>query len=78
MFASQPETWADSQIVAVVELDMQKMRVRFVLAPEAIRERLLELECLRDHYGSGGASRTRWSTADRKVSNSEQFLEPKC
>lgn len=44
MFVSQPEKWADPYIIAVVELDVQKMRVRIVLAREAIRERLRELE----------------------------------
>jgi len=45
MFTSQREKWADDpDIVAMVELDMQKMRVRIVLAREAIRERLRELE----------------------------------
>jgi len=51
MFTSQPEKWADPHIIALVELDMQKMRVRFVLAREAIRERLRELEHPRDHHG---------------------------
>jgi len=32
---------------------MQKMRVRIVLAREAIRERLRELEHPRDHHGEG-------------------------
>lgn len=44
MFASQREKCADDQIIAIVELDMQKLRVRIVLAREAIRERLRELE----------------------------------
>ena len=33
-----------STIVALVELDMQKMRVRIILSREAIRERLQELK----------------------------------
>jgi len=44
MFAIQREKCADDQIIAIVELDMQKLRVRIVLAREAIRERLRELE----------------------------------
>jgi hypothetical protein len=36
------------QVVALVEFDMQKMRVRFLLAREAIRERMRELEHPRD------------------------------
>jgi hypothetical protein len=43
-FSSQPEKCAEPQIIALVELDMQKMRVRFALAPETIRERMQELE----------------------------------
>jgi hypothetical protein len=46
MFTSQREQWAQPQIIAIVELDMQKMRVRIVLAREAIRQRLRELEHL--------------------------------
>jgi hypothetical protein len=41
MFTSQRE---DPHIIALVELDMQKLRVRFVLAREAIREQMRELE----------------------------------
>ena len=44
MFAIQREKCTDDQIIAIVELDMQKLRVRIVLAREAIRERLRELE----------------------------------
>jgi hypothetical protein len=42
MFASARER-AEPQIIALVELDLQKMRVRIVLEQEAIRERMLEL-----------------------------------
>jgi hypothetical protein len=49
MFTSQREKYADSDIVALVELDMRKMRVRIVLAREAISARLRELEP-RDHH----------------------------
>jgi predicted MFS family arabinose efflux permease len=41
-----------------VELDMQKMRVRFVLAREAIRERMLELEHPRDRQKPASARST--------------------
>lgn len=44
MFTSQREECAHPDIIAIVELDMQKMRVRIVLARAAIRERLQELE----------------------------------
>ena len=44
MFVGQSKEWADPNIIAIVELDMQKMRLRIVLAREAIRERLQELE----------------------------------
>jgi hypothetical protein len=51
MVTSQGEKWEDPQILALVELDRQKMRVRIVLAREAIRERMRELEHPRDHQG---------------------------
>jgi hypothetical protein len=52
MFTRQREKPADRHIIALVELDMQKMRVRFVLAREAIRARMRELEhSSRDHHG---------------------------
>jgi hypothetical protein len=44
MFANQREECTDPRIIALVELDMQKMRLRIVLAREAIRERMLEME----------------------------------
>jgi hypothetical protein len=50
MFSSQREDQADSEIVALVELDMKKLRVRIVLRPEAIRERLRELEYPMDYH----------------------------
>lgn len=46
---SQAEHTADSHTVALVELDMQRMRVRIVLARDAIRQRLRELELPTDH-----------------------------
>ena len=50
MFTSQPEKRAVPCIIALVELDMPKMRVRVVLAREAIRERLRELEHPKDYH----------------------------
>jgi len=49
MFTIQREKRAEPHIIALVEFDMQKMRVRLVLAPEAIRERMQELEHAKDH-----------------------------
>ena len=49
MSTSQPEKCEDAQIIALVELDLPKMRVRIVLAREAIRERMLELEHSTEH-----------------------------
>jgi len=49
--SSQPEQWAELQIVAIVELDMQKMWVRIVLTRETIRQRLRELEHLSARQG---------------------------
>ena len=43
------EKYADSRIVALVELDMQKMRVSFILARDAVKERLRELKHPRDN-----------------------------
>jgi hypothetical protein len=40
----------DAHIIALVELDLQKMRVRIILAREAIRERLRELEYPTNHH----------------------------
>ena len=51
MFASQREKWEEPNIIALVELDMQKMRVRFVVARKAIRERMRELERPKDDHG---------------------------
>ena len=51
MFTSQRERDADPDIVALVELDMQKIRLRIVLTRDAIRDRLRELEHPRDHHG---------------------------
>lgn len=51
MFTSRHENRVVPEVIALVELDLQKMQVRFVLAREAIRERLRELEHAADHYG---------------------------
>jgi hypothetical protein len=50
MSTSQREKWEDRHIIALVELDMQKMRLRIILAREAIRERMRELEHPSDHH----------------------------
>jgi hypothetical protein len=44
MRPKERKKWTDSDIVALVELDVRKMRVRLVLARQAIEERLRELE----------------------------------
>jgi len=51
MFNRQREKWADTHVIALVEFDMQNMRVRIILAREAIRERMRELEHPTDHHG---------------------------
>jgi len=53
-FTSQHEKGGDPHIVALVELDMQKMRVHIVLSREAIRERLQKPE-----YRSGTTTGTQ-------------------
>lgn len=58
MFTSRHEKWSATDIIAIVELDMHKRRVRIVWAREAITERLRELEHSRDQHGDGEASRT--------------------
>ena len=50
MSTNQPEKWEDRQVIAVVELDMHRMRVRLILRREAIRERMRELEHPSDHH----------------------------
>jgi hypothetical protein len=52
MSTSQREKCEDAHIIALVELDLQKLRVRIVLAPEAIRERMRELEHPTEDRGS--------------------------
>jgi len=50
MFSSQREEFvAAPHVIALVEIDMRKMRVRLLLAHEAIRERMQELEHPMDH-----------------------------
>ena len=51
MFTSRREKRAEPDIIALVELDMKKMRVRVVFAREAIKERMQKLEHTRDHHG---------------------------
>ncbi len=50
MVTSQCKEWAAPHIVALVELDLQKMRLNVVLSREAITERLREM---RDLSGTG-------------------------
>lgn len=50
MLTSQREKDADRDIVALVELDMQKMRVRIALTRDAIRDRLRELKHSGEHH----------------------------
>lgn len=45
MLTSQREKWQEPRIVALVELDLQKMRVHILFSREAIRERMRALEC---------------------------------
>ncbi len=52
VFSSQLEIPAVSDIVALVELDIRKMRLRIFLARSAIRERLRELDSPARENGS--------------------------
>jgi len=56
MFTRQSEKFPASHIVALVELDMQKLRVRIVWAREAIGERMRELEHPKHDHGAPGCS----------------------
>jgi len=47
-FKQRDEPAAVPQVLALVEFDVQTMRVRFLLSHEAIRERMQELEHPRD------------------------------
>jgi hypothetical protein len=51
MFTGNEKIGPERDIIALVELDIQTMRVRFVLAREAIKERMRELEHTGDHHG---------------------------
>jgi hypothetical protein len=57
MFSSQREEWvAEPHVIALVEIDMQKVLVRLLLAREAIRERMEELEHPGDHRAQPAVS----------------------
>jgi hypothetical protein len=58
MLTSRCDKYADPDIVALVELDMQKMRLRIVLTRDAIRRRLRELERPSDHLAQRGGIET--------------------
>ena len=51
MFTGNEKIGPERDIIALVDLDIQTMRVRFVLAREAIKERMRELEHTGDHHG---------------------------
>ena len=68
MFTSQREEWEEPHIIALVELDMQEMRVRFALSREAIRERMRELDHPTDHRGEHEALHDRRITAQAPTS----------
>lgn len=45
MFLRQRQDEPPAQdVIVIVEFDLQKMQVRFLWSPDAIRERMLELE----------------------------------
>jgi hypothetical protein len=69
MFSSRREKWAAPEIVALVELDLQKMRLRLIWAREAIRERLQELEVPGDHRGSLKATQRIENDCETKGGN---------
>ena len=71
MFSSRREVWANLNIIALVELDLQKRRVRIVLAREAIGERLRELRHAEGITVKRIALRTRGITADPKLERKE-------
>jgi len=66
MVTNQCKEWADPHIIALVELDLQKMRLHVVLSREAITERLREM---RDPSGIG----TGTSAGPAPCRISEQF-----
>ena len=51
MPTSQREPYTEHDVVALVELDMQELRLRFFIGRKATRERLRELERPRDRDG---------------------------
>ena len=53
MFSSPREACESLNIIALVELDWRKLRVRFLLERRAIRERMRELEHPSDHTSMG-------------------------
>jgi hypothetical protein len=66
MFTSQRERREDSEIVVLVDLDMQKMQVHIVWSHEAIRERLREL-------GTSFRDQHRAFQGVRHMSHNSQF-----
>jgi hypothetical protein len=67
MFTRQREKGRDPHIVALVELDLQKMRVHIVSSREAIRERLQKLEYpLRPTPGTSGRATCLEEPTNRK------------
>jgi len=66
MFTSKSAKWEDGHITALVGLNLQKMRIRIVLARKAIRERLREREHPRDHHRERHGMDARRMTTDLK------------
>jgi hypothetical protein len=59
MFTSRRENWSDTDIIAMVEFDMRKRRVRIFWARDAITERLRELEDTSDNHAGRGTLSTQ-------------------
>jgi hypothetical protein len=55
MASSQREQWTDANIVALVELDTEPIRMRIFLARGAITARLQELAHGENHHGEKAA-----------------------
>jgi hypothetical protein len=51
MISGRTDKREHTQVIALVEFDMREMRVRFVLAREAIKERMRELDHARTIAG---------------------------
>jgi hypothetical protein len=51
MASSQSEQWTEANIVALVELDTERIRMRIFLARGAITARLQELAHGENHHG---------------------------